>query len=311
MSGAASVGGGRSKGKGAGGAQADKGTPRSVTPPPPLSAPGDTANVRVPNPRLTRGISSDAVLSSPSRDQSEALVARLMSAPRGGSAGGKGTAGKGGSFNAERPRRFSLGKASSFLRSEPVAGGGDTIKPSSPARAAGRAVKGAVGRGAEGLAAAASAEAAIALIGTGEPRQGKSEWGKADAAGHADAVRAALNAADTIIRSSDVETDVGGSAEAGLEPSVASEESVLEKSSAPTERVSAETKGDNDGGEGGGSGSGSGEEQGGVSNQTKVVVEDVVIDPRDLTFFYSSGHASRPRNDTAARRTVAAARKVG
>ena len=269
--------------------------------------------MRVPNPRLTRGMSSDAVLSSsPSRDQSEALVARLMSAPRGGSAGGgKGTTSKGGSLTAERPRRFSLGKASSFLRSEPVSGGGDSIKPSSPARAAGRAVKGAVGRGAEGLAAAASAEAAIALVGTAEPRQGKNERGKSDAAGHADAVRAALGAAAAITRSSDVETDAGGAAEVGLEPSVASEESVLEKSSVAAERVSAEAKGDNNGGEGSCNGSGSGEDQGGVSNQTKVVVEDVVIDPRDLTFFYSSGHASRPRNDTAARRAVAAARKVG
>ena len=272
--------------------------------------------ISVPTQRLTRGMSSDAVLSSsPSRDKSEAMVARLMSASRGGSEGGKSSAGKGDSFGGERPRRFSLGKGSSFLRSEPVACGGDSIKPSSPTRTADRPAKGAAGREAEGLAAAASAEAAIALVGTAEPRHGKNEWGKADAAGHAHAVRVALNtvAAAAGARCSDVETvdkNAGGSAEVRLESSSASEESVFGKPSVAVERVSTESKGESTAGGGGGSGSGSGDEQGGAANQTRVVVEDVVIDPKDLTFFYSSGHALRSRNDSAARRTVAAARKV-
>lgn len=316
-SGAASVGGGRSKSKGVDGAQADKGKPRSVTPPLLSSATGeDTAPIVMPtprpNPKLTRGMSSDAVLSSPPRrDQGGAAMASLMStAPvslRGGTLAGNIT-GKVSSSNKERPRRFSLGKAGSFMRHESVPVGGDT-KPSSPTRVTDRVT---AGRGAEGLAAAASAEAAIALVGTAEPRQRKKdEEGKSDATGHADAdVVRALNAAVTspaATRGGDVEAvdkSAGGSAEVGLE---SSEESVLDASSVAAERMSTESKG---GGEGG-SGSCSGDERGGVSDQkNKVVVEDVTIDPRELTFFYSSGHASRPRNDIAARRTVAAARKV-
>lgn len=336
ISGAASVGGGlrrrREARESSPPARKDHGeSPLSSTPPPlPKSMEiGDTDAVVSLRPALSRGLSSDAILSPSSRRGSHDATtsnewpssagvvssrASNQAVAAGLSATGRGREGGGlvRGFRHPWARRGSLGKEIASAAQQGSAFG-EIVSVVSPTRP-----KTTVGITAAATAAQA-AKGAIALVGAGDARQRNGVRAETDIEG-GDLDQTVAGASITVStiednvddektagspRDSNEAADVGSTTT--LEPRrypIAESSSTLEDDAARVVDVqeAEETVGLNENAKQCGSGGSGG---GGGAPTREGLEEEVAVDPANLTFFYSSSQRSLQRGDTAARRMSA------
>lgn len=304
---------------------------RSVTPPPLTSSltMGDAEEIEKLALGLSRGVSSDAVLSSSlGRANSDGMLPpglgfAAASAPANASPFRKGSRGPGRGFlRPDWGKRASFGGGvASTLRH--ASSTGDELAAHSPTLSDGvRGRRRGFGEGNSAVGAAA-AQGAIALVGMGEhPHRddGRDGGDNPRATAMAGAIKAneasdcedEESGAPLVSRMAkrDSWTDPAGS-DMNPDSTPVDERSPQasreREGEAPEEGFSAEAQI-----RGGRRGGGREQNVSGVLQLGEESVENVAVDPADLTFFYSSfHHTKRHRSDTIARRTAAASSKVG
>lgn len=336
--GPASVGGGRRRRREARESppparEDDGGNPLSPTPPPlPTSTEiRETDAIESLRPALSRGLSSDAILSpSPRRRSNEATPSNdwpssvgvvssraVNQAAAGGlSATGRGREGGGlvRGFRHPWARRGSVGKdiASAAQQASTFGEMGRVLSPTRPTTTAGITAT---------ATAAQAAKGAIALVGAGEARQRDGVRAETDIeGGDLDETAAGASVAVSTVEDSIDDEKTKGSlqdaneanavgSKTSLEPGrypIAESSSTLEDDTVRVVDVQGaeETVGLNENskecGRGGGDGGGAG-----GAPASEGLEEEVAVDPANLTFFYSSSQRSLQRGDTAARRMSA------
>lgn len=335
ISGAASVGGGRRRRRevreSPPPAREDDGENPLSSTPPLLSTStevGDTDAIVSLRPALSRGLSSDAILSPSSRRGSHEATpsndwpssagavssrASNQAVAAGLSATGRGREGGGivRGFRHPWARRGSLGKDIASAAQQGSAFGEivRVVSPTRPKTTAGIT---------SAATAAQAAKGAIALVGAREARQRDGVRAETDMEGGdlGQTIAGASVAVSTIEDNVDDEKTAGSPRDANeasavgstttLEPRrypIAESISTLEDDTARVVDVQGaeETIGLNEnvkqcGGGGGG---------GGGAPMKEGLEEEVAVDPANLTFFYSSSQRSLQRGDTAARRMSA------